>query len=93
MLLDDLKTFLAEIVRTEVEQALAKRGTKQVPLLVDINGAAELLSLPSSWIANAARRGDLPSVKMGHHVRFQVSELEKFIEQENVKVPAPRKIK
>ena len=78
-LLDELKNFLAEIVREEINLALAKNANP-APLLINIATAAAILEVLESWVASAARRGDLPSVRLGHHVRFKVSDLQKFIE-------------
>ena len=63
------------------------------PLLLDTSGAATLLNLPESWIATAVRRGEIPSVRLGHHVRFKRSDLEKFIDEqrEGVEVSAVRR--
>ena len=78
---------IREAVREEVRAALAEHEPKLEPLEVDTAKAAELLSLPPSWVAAAARRGELPCVKHGHHVRFCVRELEKFIEQKKMGAP------
>jgi excisionase family DNA binding protein len=71
------------VVREELERVVA-RDKPAEPLLLDIHGAHELTNLPESWIANAARRGELPVVRCGHHVRFAVADLKQFIEQKKV---------
>jgi excisionase family DNA binding protein len=36
---------------------------------------AEQLQVPESWIRDQARRGKVPSVRLGHYVRFQPAEV------------------
>jgi len=70
-----------EMIREEIRSALAVEQ-KPEPLLLDLTEAGELLSVPASWIAAAARRGEIPVVRLGHHVRFRKSDLDQFIEQQ-----------
>lgn len=81
-LLDGLKDLLREVVREELRAVLQE--PKPATLLLDTKAAAQLLQVPASWVATAARRGELPSIRCGHHVRFAVSELEKFIEEKKL---------
>ena len=78
-----LKELLREVVAEEIRRALADHNGGPRPLLLDTNQTAKLLQVPPSWVASAARRGDIPSVKLGHHVRFRVADIEDFIEQKN----------
>ena len=48
-------------------------------LLTDAE-AAELLAVPKSWVGEAARRGELPHVKLGRYRRFDRAELLEWIE-------------
>jgi excisionase family DNA binding protein len=41
--------------------------------------AAELLSVRTSWIYEAVREGRLPCVRIGKHVRFLRSDLERWV--------------
>lgn len=41
--------------------------------------AAELLSVRISWIYSAVREGKLPCVRLGRHIRFVRSELERWV--------------
>lgn len=41
--------------------------------------AAELLSVKPSWIYEAVREGRLPCVRVGKHVRFLRSDLERWV--------------
>jgi excisionase family DNA binding protein len=48
------------------------------PLLTPADAAA-LLSVRRSWIYDAARNGHLPCVRVGRHVRFLRSDLERWV--------------
>ncbi len=41
--------------------------------------AAELLSVRVSWVYGAVREGTLPCVRLGRHIRFMRSELERWV--------------
>ena len=47
--------------------------------LLDAHQAAGILSVRPSWIYDAARRGELPRVRLGKHVRFLRSDLERWV--------------
>ena len=54
----------------------------QAPLdepLLDAAAAAELLSVKPSWVYDAARSGSVPHIRIGRHVRFLRSDLEKWV--------------
>ncbi|WP_423961314.1 helix-turn-helix domain-containing protein [Candidatus Binatus sp.] len=36
---------------------------------------AKILNVPESWVREQARLGELPSVKLGHYVRFRSDEV------------------
>jgi excisionase family DNA binding protein len=42
---------------------------------------AELFGVPESWVREQARLGILPSIKLGHYVRFRIEEVERFVTQ------------
>src|SRR5687768_2053569 len=44
--------------------------------LIDANGAAELLSVPPTWVLAEARADRIPHVRLGKYVRFDAAELE-----------------
>jgi excisionase family DNA binding protein len=44
--------------------------------LLTAQQVAEQLQVPTTWIYSAARRGDLPAVRLGHYVRFHPDDLE-----------------
>ncbi len=41
--------------------------------------AAKLLSVRTSWVYDAARNGELPCVRLGKHLRFLRSDLERWV--------------
>lgn len=47
--------------------------------LLSADQAAGILSVRPSWIYDAARRGELPCVRLGKHVRFLRSDLEGWV--------------
>lgn len=42
---------------------------------------AELLRLPKSTVADYARRGVMPSIRLGRHRRFIRSDVERWLEE------------
>jgi excisionase family DNA binding protein len=44
--------------------------------LIDAEGAAELLSVPKSWVLAEARADRIPHIRLGRYVRFDAHELE-----------------
>ena len=40
-------------------------------VLVDAAGMASMLSTPETWVSDKARAGKLPSIRMGHYLRFE----------------------
>ena len=89
-LLAAIEERLRQVIREEIARAFADNGNHRDHLLLNTRQAADLLCLPASWVASAARRGGIPSVKLGHHIRFKVSDLETFIDEqcERVEMPA-----
>ena len=44
--------------------------------------AAELLSVRTSWVYDATRSGELPCVRLGKHLRFLRSDLERWVAEQ-----------
>jgi len=42
--------------------------------------AAVLLSVKTSWVYDAVRRGELPCIRVGRHIRFTQAMLEEWLE-------------
>jgi excisionase family DNA binding protein len=40
---------------------------------------AKLFDVPESWVREQARLGTLPSIRLGHYVRFKAEEIQRFI--------------
>jgi excisionase family DNA binding protein len=83
-LFDGLKELIKEAVREELEQALSKKADKP-KLLLPPAEAAEMLSVPKTWLEARAREGSIPSVKCGHYRLFGVEDLKAFIENQKTK--------
>jgi excisionase family DNA binding protein len=49
------------------------------PRLLDAKQLAEHLSVPESWVREQARIGALPSVKLGHYVRFRLDDIKEHL--------------
>ncbi len=47
--------------------------------LLSAHQAAGILSVRPSWIYDAARRGELPCVRLGKHIRFLRADLEYWV--------------
>ena len=58
--------------------------------LLTADEVAELLHIPRSTVSDYARRGVLPSIKLGRHVRFVRSDIAEAIEQLRLGHAAPR---
>jgi len=68
---------IREIVREEIKAANGNGHNS--PALLSAEAAGKLFDVPKTWISEAARRGELPSVRLGHYVRFKPQDLEAFI--------------
>ena len=59
--------------------------------LIDAEGAADLLGVNRSWVMDAARRGQIPHVKIGRYTRFFADDLEQWARARQVgAVASPR---
>ena len=50
--------------------------------LRDANYIARRLGVPRSWVYEAARRGELPSVQCGRYRRFDERDIDSWIEEQ-----------
>jgi excisionase family DNA binding protein len=64
---------------TAVRQA-ARPGMSRLDELLTADEVAELRHIPSSTVSDYARRGVLPSIKLGRHRRFLRSDVADAIE-------------
>ncbi len=65
------------------------RAVSQTSPLVDANGAAQMLTVPASWLLAQARAGQIPHHRLGHYVRFDLDELNAWL-QTSQSPAAPR---
>ncbi len=56
-------------------------ATLSEPLLTAA-AAAALLAVRTSWVYDAARSGELPCVRLGKHLRFLRSDLERWVAEQ-----------
>ena len=69
---------------SDIDAVAARRnGLLREPLL-DPETAAHLLGIPRSSIYEYARRGELPYVKIGRHLKFVRSDLERAIDERRI---------
>ena len=66
----------------QMQRPVAQQPVRLVEPLLTATAAAELLSVRTSWVYDAARSGELPCVRIGKHVRFLRSELEGWIAEQ-----------
>jgi excisionase family DNA binding protein len=90
---DQVRQLLSQIAertsalnRLEIELSwwmLARRNASissdGFPSLLNATQLADQLSIPESWVREQARIGRLPSVKLGHYVRFRLDDVKRFI--------------
>lgn len=63
-----------------------QRATHLDEPLLDPSAAAELLAVRPSWVYEAVRAGRLPHVKVGRHLRFVRSDLDRWVERQRISV-------
>lgn len=49
--------------------------------LLSAEEVAALLCVPRTWVYRAAREGDLPSIHCGRYRRFDLADVERWIEE------------
>jgi len=59
--------------------------------LLDAAGAAELLSVPKTWLLAEARADRIPHVRLGRYVRFDADELTEWVQTSRRHGPRPRR--
>lgn len=55
-------------------------ASSRMPPLLDAEQAGALLSVQPSWLWAAARRGEIPHVKVGRYIRFREKDLLDWID-------------
>ena len=72
---------LRAIVRAEVKAMLDAQPSPIQRIVYPLKEAAEMLSVPPTWLAAKARGGEIKCVRLGHYVTFAEEDLRKFIEK------------
>lgn len=49
--------------------------------LLDAKEVAERLGVPVTWVRESARSGAMPSVQLGRYVRFDLDDVEAWLEE------------
>jgi len=80
------RSELEEIIKKAVREVVSQNG--HAIELLSAEAAGKLWGVPTSWIRDMARRGELPHVKLGHYTRFRPDDLARFI-QGHRKEPSP----
>jgi len=70
---------LREIVRAEVTGALATQRPPVAKIAYTIKEAAEMISVPPTWLAAKARAGEITSTRLGHYVTVTEADLKDFV--------------
>lgn len=52
---------------------------KELTPLVSIETLSKTLDLPKSWLYTRTRKKEIPFVKLGRYVRFNVSEIQEYL--------------
>ena len=76
-----LKTLEGALLSLMLSQRIAARSLSNASGLLDAPKLAKLFGVPESWVREQARLGNLPSIRLGHYVRFRIEEVESFLAQ------------
>jgi excisionase family DNA binding protein len=49
--------------------------------LLDAKAIAERLGVPETWVRESVRSGAIPHVRLGRYVRFDLADVEKWLEE------------
>src|ERR1700685_213743 len=73
-----LKALESQIIsRLVFDRAPSAQGA--FPALLTAKQLAEHLAVPETWVREQARIGALPSIKLGHYVRFRLDDVQSYI--------------
>lgn len=68
-----LELILEDIVRRVVREEL--NGNALGGELLDAKELAAKLNVPKSWVREQSRQGNIPTRRLGHYVRFDLTEV------------------
>jgi excisionase family DNA binding protein len=74
-----LKTLEGALLSLMLSQRIAVRSFSNASALLAAPELAKLFGVPESWVREQARLGNLPSIKLGHYVRFRIEEVERYL--------------
>lgn len=69
-------TLLSMMLTHRVANSSGKSGESA---LLSTPQVAKLFEVPESWVREQARLGTLPSIRLGHYVRFKAEEIQRFV--------------
>jgi hypothetical protein len=77
-----LRVSELKLIMNGVLEAALKRQQPPVQRIVyPLKEAAEMISVPPTWLATKARAGEIKCVRLGHYVTFTEQDLKDFIEK------------
>ncbi len=75
-----LKTLEGALLALMLSERIAYSDSKSLgSALLSAPDLAKLFGVPQSWVREQARMGNLPSIKLGHYVRFKIEEVQRFL--------------
>ena len=75
-----LKTLEGALLALMLSDRTANGDSKSLgSALLSAPDLAKLFGVPESWVREQARLGNLPSIKLGHYVRFKIEEVQRFL--------------
>jgi hypothetical protein len=69
------------IMNSVVEAALKRQQPPIQRIVYPLKEAAEMISVPPTWLAAKARTGEIQCVRLGHYVTFTEADLREFVER------------
>jgi excisionase family DNA binding protein len=79
-----LKALETQILWRLVAERTVKVKGDEFPRLLNAKELAEHLGVPESWVREQARIGELPSIKLGHYVRFRLDDVQRYLHKPTV---------
>jgi predicted DNA-binding transcriptional regulator AlpA len=75
-----LKTLEGTLLSMMLSQRVAtSNGKNGESALLNAPQVAKLFDVPESWVREQGRLGPLPSIRLGHYVRFKAEEIQRFV--------------
>jgi excisionase family DNA binding protein len=74
-----LKALESQILWRLLSERNAQTKSDGFPRLLNAGQLAEHLGVPETWVREQARLGQLPSIKLGHYVRFRLDDVKRYL--------------